>query len=84
MMTDKEIITMAGEYGAWIGGHEITFTDAGLLELVRSIEKAEREACATAIEELITLLDPERETTLNLAAYTCRHKHMPQEKNHAP
>lgn len=77
-MTDKEIITMAGEYGAWIGGHEISFTDAGLLELARYIEKAEREACATAIEELIPILDPEREPTMRMCAYTCRHKHMPR------
>jgi len=81
-MTDKEIITMAGEYGAWVGEHEITFTDAELLEFVRSIEKAEREACATAIEELIPLLDPEREPTLRMCAYTCRNKYMPtKEKN---
>jgi hypothetical protein len=53
-----------------------------LFEFVRSIEKAEREACATAIEELIPLLDPEREPTLRMCAYTCRHKYMPKEKNH--
>lgn len=44
--------------------------------------EAERDACATAIEELIPLLDPEREPTLRMCAYTCRNKYMPKEKNH--
>jgi hypothetical protein len=73
-MTDKEIITTAGE-------HEITFTDAELLEFARYIEKAERDACATAIEELIPLLDPEREPTMRMCAYTCRNKYALKEKN---
>jgi hypothetical protein len=78
-MTDKEIITMAGEYGAWLNGNEIVFTDRGVVEFARAVAQAEREACAVAIEELIPLLDPEREPTIRMCAYTCRNKYAPKE-----
>ncbi len=42
-MTDQEIITMAGEYGAWLNGTEIVFTDRGLVEFARALGKAEKQ-----------------------------------------
>ena len=78
-MTDKEIITMAGEYGAWLNGTEIVFTDRGLVEFARAVAQAESKACAVAIEDLIPLLDPEREPTIRMCAYTCWNKHVAKE-----
>jgi len=78
-MTDKEILTMAGQYGDWINGEVLEINDVGVLEFARAIQKAEREACAVAIEDLIPLLDPEREPTMRMCAYTCRNKYAPKE-----
>jgi len=50
-MTDKEILTMADQYGLWIGGHDITFTDIGLVEFIRAVIKAEREKLHTVLLE---------------------------------
>jgi len=80
-MTDKEIITMASDYGAWLNGTEIVFTDRGLVEFARAVAQAESEACAVAIEDLIPLLDPERKPTIFMCAYTCLNKHEPKEVN---
>jgi hypothetical protein len=78
-MTDQEIIRMAGEYGAWLNGTEIVFTDRGLVEFARAVAQAESEACAVAIEDLIPLLDPERKPTIFMCAYTCLNKYEPKE-----
>jgi hypothetical protein len=78
-MTDQEIITMVGQYGYWINGEVLEMNDIGVVEFARAIQKAESEACAVAIEELIPLLDPEREPTIRMCAYTCRNKYAPKE-----
>ena len=67
-MTDKEIWTLAGRYGEWLNGEVIQITDENLIKLVSAIEKAEREACATAIEALEEILKTEPCVGMNLNA----------------
>ena len=80
-MTDKDIITMVGQYGYWVNGEVLEINDVGVLEFARAIQKAESEACAVAIEDLIPLLDPGRKPTIFMCAYTCLNKHEPKEVN---
>ena len=51
MMTDKEIWTLAGQYGNWINGEVIEITDHALIKFVRAIEKAERNEIIKLCEE---------------------------------
>jgi hypothetical protein len=80
-MTEDELIGLAEQFGDW-NGHTIEMNDVGIIAFARAVVQAEREACAVAIEELIPLLDPEREPTMRMCAYTCRNKYAPKEKNH--
>ena len=57
-MTDQEIITMAGEYGAWLNGTEIVFTDRGFVEFARALGKAEKQDVdweAVAADQAMTI-----------------------------
>ena len=42
-MTDKEIWTLACQYGNWINGEVLEINDAGVLEFVRAIKQAENQ-----------------------------------------
>jgi len=91
-MTDKEIIDLAASVGfPYFDTHVTSDTDKDTARLTtdllhqagiafaRAIQKAESEACAVAIEDLIPLLDPEREPTIRMCTYTCRNKYAPKE-----
>jgi hypothetical protein len=91
-MTDKEIIDLAASVGfPYFDTYVTSDADEETARLTtnllhqagiafaRAIQKAESEACAVAIEELIPLLDPEREPTIRMCAYTCRNKYEPKE-----
>jgi hypothetical protein len=57
-MTDQEITTMAGEYGAWLNGTEIVFTDRGFVEFARALGKAEKQDVdweAVAADQAMTI-----------------------------
>lgn len=38
-MTDKEILTMAGQYGHWINGEVLEMNDVGVIEFVNAVVK---------------------------------------------
>ena len=42
-MNEKDFVTMAGEYGAWLNGTEIVFTDRGVVEFACAIIRHDKE-----------------------------------------